>query len=75
MLSEYYWRRGMYMYSSGENEENEENESESSSADELIDCSDMSGDSSPAGYVECHTTHYIRQYLVESTNDIEGITH
>ena len=63
------------MSSSSENEENEENEQgESSSVDELIDCSDVSGNSSPAGCVGNVTLPIdIRQYLVESTSDIEGI--
>ena len=62
----------MYVSSSSENEENEEGES--SSVDELIDCSDVSGNSSPAGCFGNATLPIdIRQYLVESTSDIEGI--
>ena len=41
----------MYVSSSSENEENDQNEGESSSVDELIDCSNVSGNSSPAGCV------------------------
>ena len=78
MLSEYYWRRGIYMSSSNENEEDEQDErnekGESSSENELIDCSDMSGNSSPAGCVGNATWLIdIRQCLVESTSNMEGI--
>ena len=60
------------MSSSTENEENQQGES--STVDELIDCSNMSGNSSPTGCVGNATLPIdIRWYLVESTSDIEGI--
>ena len=77
-LSEYYWRRGIHMSSSDADEEDEQNEQnekgESSSENELKGCSDVSGNSSPAGCVGNATPLIdIRQYLVEYTSDIKGI--
>ena len=54
--------------------ENEENDGESSSVDEPTHCSDVSGNSSPAGCVGDTTLPIdIRQYFVKSTSDIKGI--
>ena len=75
MFSEYYWRRGIYVFSSDTDEQDEQNEKgESPSKNELIDCSNVSGNSSPAGCVGNATLVIdIRKYLVESTSDFEGI--
>ena len=72
MLTGYYQSRGLYP--SSPSSENEEFEGESSLSNELRDCSDMSANSSPTARDRIATPVIdIRQYLVASTSDFEGV--
>ena len=75
MLTGYYQSIGLYpSSSSSENEENEEFEGESSLSNELSDCSDISANSSPTACDGIATPVIdVRQYLVASTSDFEGV--
>ena len=75
MLTGYYHSIGLYPTSSSlENEENEEFEGESSLSNELSDCSDVSANSSPTAHDRIATPVIdVRQYLVASTSDFEGV--
>ena len=72
MLTGYYQSRGLYPSSSSS--ENEEFEGGSSLSNELSDCSDVSANSSPTAHDRIATPIIdVRQYLVASTSDFEGV--
>ena len=71
ILSKY---RLVSLSSSLENEENEEFEGESSLSNEPSDCSDISANSSPTAHDGIATPVIdVRQNLVASTSDFEGV--